>query len=152
MWLLEDLLYNGAEKDAKHSLFNHPMTFPQRYHHVHFTGKETKTQKGEINCPRVTQFLSRRPTKNIPGLRDLTCRLPLHSLSQMIPDEYCRCPPQWLQSLLIGYLRTQVHGRASKVSNPSCSAALPAGLPEKSESPVLAEEHSRNVPFQPSWT
>lgn len=90
MWLLEDLLYNGAEKDAKHSLFNHLMTFPQRYHHVYFTGKETEThtQKGEINCPRVTQFLSHRPTKNIPDLRDRTCRLLLHSLSQMIPDEH----------------------------------------------------------------
>lgn len=91
-WLLEDLLYNGAEKDAKHSLFNHPMTFAQGYHHVHFTGKETETQKGEINCPRVTQFLSHRPTKNIPGLRDRTCRLLLHSLSQMIPDKHRKLP------------------------------------------------------------
>lgn len=41
-----------------------------------------------------------------------------------------------------------MHGRASKVSNPSCSAAVPAGLPEKSESPVLAAGHSGKVQFR----
>lgn len=65
----------------------------------------------------------------------------IHCLRRYLTSTgYCHCPPQRLQSLSIGYLRTHVHGRASKVSNPSCSAAVPAGLPEKSESPVLAED------------
>lgn len=54
------LLCNRAEKGYVYHNSS-PTTWPWSHHYAHLTGKDTKTQRSEINCPRVIQFLSGPP-------------------------------------------------------------------------------------------
>lgn len=145
-----DLLCNRAEEGYVHHNSS-PTTWPWSHHYAHLTGKDTKTQRSEINCPRVIQFLSgpRRTfqvcwTENLPpsahclrwGL--MVTELPpttASRLSNQLPEHTgARRGQQGINSITV-----ESHQMSYQETQP------------KSQSPMFAEENSRKALSQPSW-